>query len=161
MSDNQSDYPPHEILRSSRAKDIQRMSLGYELPMLLKDTQLGRISTFQSSATVSALYAALEGQLLVFVKGIPEEEIHHTSSGYQSLVALTYAALFFSISATVGSLMLTDQWAELNTRAAVKEDHLHEYKKISVADNMEDIIEKHGMKKSYRHIRANCTCDFM
>ncbi|KAG8791345.1 hypothetical protein FRC12_009484 [Ceratobasidium sp. 428] len=143
---------------ATTSKSPQTISLKYELPALLRSTQSGWISTFQASATVGALFAALEGQLLVFVKGIDsDKEINHASAGYQALVALTYAAFFFSISATVSSLILTDECTELNSRAASHSEDLKVYEEVEVQNTIEEILEKYGMKRSCQRVRTHCT----
>ncbi|KAG9091114.1 hypothetical protein FRC06_000705 [Ceratobasidium sp. 370] len=127
-----------------------------ELPPLLRSTQSGWISAFQSSATVGALFAALEGQLLVFVKGIAENQIPHASAKYQALVVLTYAAFFFSVSATVSALILTDECSELNSRAASKSESLEELNESIFGGSIQEILGVFGMKRPCRRIRAHC-----
>ncbi|KAG8725490.1 hypothetical protein FRC09_015783 [Ceratobasidium sp. 395] len=158
---SESPATPNQRFSLIASKTPQSISLKYELPALLRSTQSGWISTFQASATVGALFAALEGQLLVFVKGIdPEKEVNHASAGYQALVALTYAAFFFSISATVSALILTDECTELNSRAASKKsEELKMYEDVKVQLTIEEILERYGMKRSCQRVRAHCTCN--
>ncbi|KAG8790798.1 hypothetical protein FRC12_010971 [Ceratobasidium sp. 428] len=133
------------------------ISLTYDLPTLLKSTQSGWISAFQSSATVGALFAGLEGQLLTFVKGIDDDIISHTSRGYQALLILTYITFFFSVSATVSALILTDGFAELSLRAAPidKKEKLDLLEKCPTVDTIEEIFEQHGVKKSCRYVKIH------
>lgn len=65
----------------------------------------------------SALFAAIESQLLTFVKGL-NAPFKPTSPSGQALILLTYLSFLFSISAAVSSLILTDELGELQMRAS-------------------------------------------
>ena len=60
----------------------------------------------------------LQGQLLVFIKNAVRNDIGEMTSSGQALLALTYLALFLSISAAMSSLVLTDELGSVHLRAA-------------------------------------------
>ncbi|KAG8723765.1 hypothetical protein FRC09_001851 [Ceratobasidium sp. 395] len=107
-----------------------------QLPPVVKSVQAGSQASFTSSATVTALFAAVEAQLLTFVQGMTDPgdngtppRLNQDSKGYHALLILTYASFFFSISATVSSLILTDEFGELDYRAA-EEDLMNPEKPV-------------------------------
>lgn len=77
------------------------------------------------SFSQSALLAAIESQLFVFVKGLNSDSqsesespnFNFSSALGQALLFFTYLTFFLSIGATVSSLILTDQVGELPIRA--------------------------------------------
>ncbi|QRV85686.1 transmembrane protein [Ceratobasidium sp. AG-Ba] len=88
----------------------------------------------------------MEAQLLGFVKTAPG--IKDTSStAYQVLVALTYVALFFSVSATVSSLILTDECTDLDVRAASKPKR-NELEEMEAGMSIDELLVEYGMRKS-------------
>lgn len=67
----------------------------------------------------SSVIAGIEAQLLVFYsdpKNFVRPGLH--SATQEVVKILTYVALIFSISATMSSLLLTDEFGEIPTRAA-------------------------------------------
>ncbi|KAG8783206.1 hypothetical protein FRC12_019963 [Ceratobasidium sp. 428] len=125
----------------------------YELPPVIKSVQAGWLASFQSSATVAALLAAVESQLFTFVKGLSDKDpIDLNSRGYRALVTLTYASFFFSVSATVSSLVLSDQFGELGFNAAVKVGHLEEPTSGS-HDSLHEVLTRHGLSRATRPVK--------
>jgi len=61
--------------------------------------------------------AAVAAQLFVFFKANQDSEGNQTAS-QRAVVTLSYAAIILSISATISSLILTDEFSEMRTRAA-------------------------------------------
>ncbi|KAH8833355.1 hypothetical protein DL96DRAFT_1585821 [Flagelloscypha sp. PMI_526] len=94
-----------------------QVKTSYELPPLVEKFCSGWVSTLQSAATVAALLASVEAQLLGFFKqnlntANVDQNIH------KAILTLTYVALIFSIGATMTSLLLTDEFSEIPMRSA-------------------------------------------
>lgn len=66
---------------------------------------------------MSALLAAVEGQLFVFVEALEPKTFDLSSTSGQALLFFTFMTFLLSIGATVSSLILTDQVGELPIRA--------------------------------------------
>jgi len=61
--------------------------------------------------------ASVAAQLFVFFKANQDSEGNQTAP-LRAVVTLSYAAIILSISATISSLILTDEFSEMRTRAA-------------------------------------------
>ncbi|KZV75932.1 hypothetical protein PENSPDRAFT_661433 [Peniophora sp. CONT] len=97
------------------------VDLTYELPPAVKKLHEGWMGTLQSGAVVSSIIAGVEAQLLVFYNdkgsfGTPDTD--PPSVIQVVLEILTYIALVCSVSATITSLLLTDEFGEIPTRSA-------------------------------------------
>ncbi|KAG8767067.1 hypothetical protein FRC12_006462 [Ceratobasidium sp. 428] len=130
-----------------------------QLPPVVKSVQAGSQASFTSSATVTALFAAVESQLLTFVKGLTNPGDNETppvldqnSKGYHALLILTYASLFFSISATVSSLILTDEFGELDYRAA-RADIVASRPKNILGESLNNFLSAYGMRWAARLVK--------
>jgi hypothetical protein len=110
--------------------------------------------------TQGALFAAIESQLLTFVKAIDPKKIEPSSAGFQALLILTYAAFFFSVSATVSSLILTDEYGELDLRAASRpqDGDVAAVEKLPTHNSIEKMFQTYGISWACRPVRLHCKC---
>ncbi|KZV65758.1 hypothetical protein PENSPDRAFT_756218, partial [Peniophora sp. CONT] len=106
---------------------LQPVDVEYGLPPAVESLRQGWVTTLQSGAVVSGLLAAVEAQLLVFYKA-PGTFVNPGphSSTQSAIMILTYVALICSISATMSSLLLTDEFGEMSTRSARYRDRRSE-----------------------------------
>ncbi|KAI0067850.1 hypothetical protein BV25DRAFT_875925 [Artomyces pyxidatus] len=124
-----------------------RTNVAYELPPTVKSLNDGWLATCQSAAIVSGLFAIVEAQLLTFVK-LPSSYTHPPSfAAMQALLVFTYSALFFSLSATISSLILTDEFGELPVRASRKSNPV---KQGTFDSSAASLLEVYGARKSWR-----------
>ncbi|KAI0067481.1 hypothetical protein BV25DRAFT_1107118 [Artomyces pyxidatus] len=126
-----------------------RTNVAYELPPTVKSLNEGWIATCQSAATVSGLFAAVEAHLLVFVKNPSNYTNSPRYSVMQALLIFTYSALFFSLSATISSLVLTDEFGELPVRASRKSNPV---KQGTFDSSAASLLEVYGARKSWRWV---------
>ncbi|VDC00138.1 unnamed protein product [Peniophora sp. CBMAI 1063] len=95
------------------------VDIEYGLPPAVETLRSGWMSTLQSGAVVSSVLAGIEAQLLVFYtdpNNFGRPGVH--SATQNAVKILTYVALVCSISATMSSLLLTDEFGEMPTRSA-------------------------------------------
>ncbi|VDB87049.1 unnamed protein product [Peniophora sp. CBMAI 1063] len=97
------------------------VDVDYALPPAIEKMQGSWMSTLQSGAVVTSVIAGVEAQLLVFYSdnGSFGLDDNAPSSKIQIVIQiLTYVALVCSVSATITSLFLIDEFGEIPTRAA-------------------------------------------
>ncbi|KAI0313514.1 hypothetical protein OF83DRAFT_1141015 [Amylostereum chailletii] len=124
------------------------IKVGYVLPPAVEALKQGWLSTFQSAATVSGLLAAVEAQLLVFFKASDTFNAGTNEGHIQAVVGLTYAGLLLSISATIGALILTDEFTALPTRAARKSTDLEALQNTKFMGPITLLLKTHGLRSS-------------
>lgn len=72
-----------------------------------------------------------------------------------AVLIFTYSALFFSISATISGLILTDEFRELPVRASQKKDLIQQ----GVFDSGAlDLLQTYGAKRSWIWVMWHCEC---
>ena len=102
----------------------------------------------------AGLFAIVEVQLLSFVKN--DANFHQRSIGHSAkhaLLVFTYLALFFSVSATVSGLILTDEFGELPVRASRKRDPIQQ----GIFDSGSlDLLQTYGAKSSWIWVMWHC-----
>ncbi|KAH9056283.1 hypothetical protein EDB87DRAFT_1257901 [Lactarius vividus] len=99
-----------------------RTNIAYELPSTVKSLNDGWLKTYQISTVVAGLFAVVEVLLLFFIKN--GANFHRSIVGNNTnnaLLVFTYLGLFFSISAAVSGLILTDDFGELPVRASQRD----------------------------------------
>ncbi|KAI0300019.1 hypothetical protein B0F90DRAFT_1817817 [Multifurca ochricompacta] len=72
-----------------------------------------KLPTYQAAAVVSTVLAGVESQFLVFFKSSPDFTQESKPAMLQYLLVLTYIALIFSVSATISSLVLTENFGNV------------------------------------------------
>lgn len=72
-----------------------------------------------------------------------------------ALLIFTYGALFFSLSATISSLILTDEFGELPVRASRK---ANPEKQGTFDSSAASLLEVYGARKSWRWVMWHCAC---
>ncbi|KAI0263579.1 hypothetical protein BC834DRAFT_971263 [Gloeopeniophorella convolvens] len=72
-----------------------------------------KLSTYQAAAVVSTVLAGLESQLLIFFKTSFNPAQSPKQNILSLMIALTYIALIFSVSATISSLVLTENFGDV------------------------------------------------
>lgn len=102
----------------------------------------------------AALFVIVEVHLLSFVKDESNYTSRHTDkSARHALLIFTYSALFFSLSATISGLILTDEFGELPVRASRKKDPIQE----GVFDSGAlDLLRTYGAKRSWIWVMWHC-----
>jgi hypothetical protein len=103
----------------------------------------------------AALFVLAEVHLLSFIKDesnySPTRQT--TKSARHALLLFTYSALFFSLSATLSGLILTDEFGELPVRASRKKDPIQE----GVFDSGAlDLLRTYGAKRSWIWVMWHC-----
>jgi hypothetical protein len=155
-----------------------------ELPNTIKSIQAGWQASFQSAATVvsvqtcinyilslnqfelpcsiqSALLAAVESQLFVFVKGLQPKDLEPSSPSGQALLLFTYLTFLCSISATVSALILTDEVGELQMRAsdAKSQSRLNTFDSAGlIAEDSLTILIHYGLHPWLKLFTLHCEC---
>jgi len=95
---------------------------------------------------VAGLFTLVEVQLLSFVKNDANFHRSVENSAKHALLIFTYLALFFSISAAVSGLILTDEFGELPVRASRKSDPIQH----GLFDSGTlDLLQSYGAKRSW------------
>jgi hypothetical protein len=105
----------------------------------------------------AGLFTLVEIQLLSFVKNDANFHRSVESSAKHALLMLTYLALFFSISAAVSGLILTDEFGKLPMRASGsrKSDPIQQ----GLFDSGTlDLLQRYGAKRSWIWIMWHCEC---
>ncbi|KAI0048475.1 hypothetical protein FA95DRAFT_1039715 [Auriscalpium vulgare] len=146
-----------------------KTNIAYELPATVKSLNAGWLATCQSAATVvgfsfllvqqtpnlhpsyaqSGLLAVVESQLIAFIKS-PSSYPHAASTAQMNaLLIFTYAAFFFSLSAMISSLVLTDEFGELPVRASRRSNPIRQGLYDSSAASL---LESYGARKSWRWV---------
>ncbi|KAI0249016.1 hypothetical protein BJV78DRAFT_1094989, partial [Lactifluus subvellereus] len=120
-----------------------------ELPSTVKSLNDGWLSTCQTAATASGLFAVVEAVLLTFIKDPVHYTHPHTRAARQALLAFSYSALFFSSSATISSLVLTDEFGEIPVRASRKADPI---KQGLFDSSSASLLEVYGARRSWRWV---------
>ncbi|THH18654.1 hypothetical protein EW146_g2379 [Bondarzewia mesenterica] len=125
----------------------------YDLPPALQSLQKCWLSTLQSAATVSSIFAAVEAQLLVLVKSATtspspdsQPQIDPSRPMVKALLIFTYIPLLLSLSVSISSLVLTDEIGGLPFRAARK-NNLPLTGKIE--ESSFDLLKRYGVRKSW------------
>lgn len=72
-----------------------------------------KLPTYQAAAVVSSVLSGVESQLLVFFKSSPNSAQQPVPAIVEFLLLLTYVALIFSVSATISSLVLTENFGNV------------------------------------------------
>ncbi|KAH8833353.1 hypothetical protein DL96DRAFT_1811851 [Flagelloscypha sp. PMI_526] len=121
----------------------------YQLPNVVEKFCTGWVSTLQSAATVSALLASVEAQLLGFFKtnlGNSEPNIQ------KAVLLLTYIALILSIGVTMTSMFLTDEFSEVPTRSARAEAILPNCKEEVIVETNWKMLEIYHIKPKTKFV---------
>ncbi|KAI9450380.1 hypothetical protein BJY52DRAFT_1302917 [Lactarius psammicola] len=79
----------------------------------VEDVTKYKLPTYQAAAVVSTVLSGVESQLLVFFKSFPSSTQQPSPAILQYLLLLTYVALIFSMSATISSLVLTENFGNV------------------------------------------------
>lgn len=79
----------------------------------VEDVTKHKLPTYQAAAVVSTVLSGVESQLLVFFKSSPNSTQQPTPAILECLLLLTYVALIFSMSATISSLVLTENFGNI------------------------------------------------
>ncbi|KAI0291656.1 hypothetical protein B0F90DRAFT_341033 [Multifurca ochricompacta] len=124
-----------------------RTDVAYELPSTIKSLNDGWLSTFQTTAAASGLFAVVEVVLLNFIKDPVHYTHPHTRAARQALLVFSYCGLLFSCSATISSLVLTDEFGELPVRASRKSDPI---KQGLFDSSSASLLEVYGARRSWR-----------
>ncbi len=110
--------------------------------------QFRRITTIQA-----ALFAGVEVHLLTLIKDESNYRKGVDNAAKHALLIFTYSALFFSISATISGLILTDEFRELPVRASRKKDPIQQ----GVFDSGAlDLLQTYGAKRSWIWVMWHC-----
>ncbi|KAI0298222.1 hypothetical protein BC826DRAFT_998611 [Russula brevipes] len=124
----------------------RKTNIAYELPSTVKALNDGWLATYQISTVVAALFVGIEVNLLAFVKDDANYHRSTTSSARHALLIFTYSALFFSLSAAISGLILTDEFGALPVRASRKPDPIQQ----GVFDSSAlDLLQSYGAKRSW------------
>jgi hypothetical protein len=92
-------------------------------------------------------------QLLSFFKNDANFHRSVENSAMHALLIFTYLALFFSISAAVSGLILTDEFGALPVRASRKSDPIQQ----GLFDSGTlDLLQSYGAKRSWIWIMWHC-----
>ncbi|KAH8986904.1 hypothetical protein EDB92DRAFT_1222750 [Lactarius akahatsu] len=126
-----------------------RTNIAYELPSTVKSLNDGWLSVCQTAAAASGLLAVVEVVLLTFMKNPVHYTHPHTRAARQALLAFSYCALVFSCSATISSLVLTDEFGELPVRASRKSDPI---KQGLFDSSSASLLEVYGARRSWRWV---------
>ncbi len=102
----------------------------------------------------SALFAGIESQLLGFVKGEIQDVANFQG---QALLAFTYITLFLSVSATMTSLILTDEFGELPLRASRRPDSQRLNKATTFDEASHKLLSRFGGSAAWRWVMWHCT----
>ena len=103
----------------------------------------------------SSVIAGIEAQLLVFYSDSSNFVRPGPHSATQIVVKiLTYVALICSISATMSSLLLTDEFGEITTRSARYRDRLTEGGKHAGTDW--EILRTYNIRSGSKFIVYHC-----
>jgi len=137
---------PSTKLTSQQLIMYRRTNIAYELPSTVKALNDGWLATYQISTVVAALFAGVEVHLLTLIK----DETHYRkgvdNAAKHALLIFTYSAFFFSISATISGLILTDEFRGLPVRASRKKDPIQQ----GVFDSGAlDLLQTYGAKRSW------------
>ncbi|QRV85685.1 hypothetical protein RhiJN_13703 [Ceratobasidium sp. AG-Ba] len=124
---------------------ITRVS--YELPATIKSMQAGWLATFQSAAVISALIVVIEVVLLAFFNSLPTEKLGSNSSGRTALSVLNYTGILFGTSATFGSLLLTDEFGELQVRASQRKSVLEPLDNMDIHEDANSLLQRYGARR--------------
>ncbi|KAF8266946.1 hypothetical protein EI94DRAFT_1802339 [Lactarius quietus] len=79
----------------------------------VEDSTKHKLPNYQAAAVVSTVLSGVESQLLVFFKSSPNSTQQPAPAIFEFLLLLTYVALIFSISATISSLVLTENFGNV------------------------------------------------
>ncbi|VDC02719.1 unnamed protein product [Peniophora sp. CBMAI 1063] len=103
---------------------VQAVDLIYTLPPAVENIRGRWMTTLQSAGAVSGFLSAVEAQLLVFYKvasnfNTATGRVEGSQSPTQdACLILTYVALIASVSGTMSSMLLVDEFAVVSARAA-------------------------------------------
>ncbi|KAH9019988.1 hypothetical protein EDB85DRAFT_2006555 [Lactarius pseudohatsudake] len=132
------------FLRSCR---ILADYLADELPSTVKSLNDGWLSVCQTAAAAVCCTPDFHKN--------PVHYTHpHTRAARQALLAFSYCALVFSCSATISSLVLTDEFGELPVRASRKSDPI---KQGLFDSSSASLLEVYGARRSWRWVMWHCT----
>ncbi|KAH8980110.1 hypothetical protein EDB92DRAFT_1976220 [Lactarius akahatsu] len=122
-------------------------NIAYELPSTVKSLNDGWLTTFQSSTVVAGLFAVVEVRILSFVKNDASFARNVVgNSAKDALLIFTYLGLFFSVSAAVSGLILTDDFGELPVRASRQRDSME----LGLFDSgTSELLQSYGAKRSW------------
>ncbi|KZV67858.1 hypothetical protein PENSPDRAFT_736258 [Peniophora sp. CONT] len=106
------------------APKVQAVDLIYTLPPAVENIRGRWLTTLQSAGAVSGFLSAVEAQLLVFYK--VANNFNTTTNRFEgsqsttqnACLILTYIALIASVSGTMSSMLLVDEFAVVSARAA-------------------------------------------
>ncbi|KAH8976725.1 hypothetical protein EDB86DRAFT_3094681 [Lactarius hatsudake] len=128
-----------------------RTNIAYELPSTVKSLNDGWLTTYQSSTVVAGLFAVIEVCLLSSVKNDANFDRNVVgNSAKDALLIFTYLGLFFSVSAAVSGLILTDDFGELPVRASRQRDSMEEglFDSGTFKGTLE-LLQSYGAKRSW------------
>jgi hypothetical protein len=107
----------------------------------------------RNSHSQAALFVGIEVNLLAFFKDDANYHRSTTSSARHALLIFTYSALFFSLSAAISGLILTDEFGALPVRASRKPDPIQQ----GVFDSSAlDLLQSYGAKRSWIWVMWHC-----
>jgi len=128
----------------SRTVPKNGIQLSYALPPAVESLRAGWLASCQTAAIVSALFAVLAGTLLVFMQreeNFPPETLD--GRGHTLLLICSYSAVVLNVSATIGSLVLTDKLGELPLQASQR---VHLLPRATVSkDNTTAMLRLYGI----------------
>jgi hypothetical protein len=106
----------------------------------------------------STLVAAVAAQLFVFFKADldSQDSEENKTMSRRAVVILSYAAITLSISATISSLILTDEFSEMRTRAA-RSTWVHGDAETFYGKQWKLLIE-YGLHKRAAWVVWHCKC---
>jgi hypothetical protein len=106
-------------------------------------------------STQSGLLAAVEAQLLVFFKDVTNFKGPNSTPQEVTLI-FTYVAVIASVSATISSLILTDEFAELPVRAARDPDIQSHPSREEFAGKDWQLLQVFGLRSSVNLVVCHC-----
>ncbi|KAA1476406.1 hypothetical protein DENSPDRAFT_510161 [Dentipellis sp. KUC8613] len=136
------------------------VDLDYKLPESIKGALEGWIGSCQNAAVASVLVASIVAQLMSPVGIIQDPDASKGSINPAALKALTvfsYTALLLSCGATLGALLLIDEFGQLPYRAAQQDNALRGGK---IASSLYTFLDGFGLRSDCRLIRAYCAFFF-
>ncbi|KAI0341235.1 hypothetical protein BDW22DRAFT_338892 [Trametopsis cervina] len=125
------------------------MNIGYELPAAVRSVRDSWSATAAKAASICALFAVAETQLLVFVKDPMnfQQPTHHTAM--KALLAFSYSGLVLGVSGAVSSLVLIDVFGEMGVRASRTQTIDTITSGTVIADDAK-VLEMFGARRSLR-----------
>ena len=105
----------------------------------------------------SGLFAAVESQLLVFIKDPSNLPKSMSDANQTALLAFCYLALLFNCSSTVSSFVLSNEFRKIGIRAA-KTDGLDRIEERILASDIR-LLQLFGASPLSKLVMWYCACD--